>query len=302
MKPTQIEIGQPAEGIATITNANGADIYDSPNGQVLKTVPMNLYLPFFREYLDNSNNWYKVTLLDGSNGWLLANNNASILFAPDTASPLPLSPSTLNQAIITIDPGHGGTATGAVNSFNDGTQVLEKEANLAIALKLRDLLIAEGIPSSNIWMTRKNDIDVSLAYRSDLATASGGHLFVSIHNNASSLPDVYGTETYYQCGKEQTENTKTKSKTLADLIQQNLLTSINSSTCAQRSDGDRGVKCRLGSKREDYYYVLRNTFIPAILAECVFVSNEVEGKCLQSDSFQQLLAEGIRNGIMAYLI
>lgn len=298
MKPTTIEIGEPATGIATVTNTI-AYIYDLPNGQQVMQVPQGLYLPFFKRYneiLDNgsTNDWYEVTLLDGSKGWLLANNNASIRMAPNIA------PSTLNEAIITIDPGHGGAATGAVS--NDGT-VIEKDANLAIALKLRELLIAKGVQDTNIWMTRQNDIDVSLAYRADLGTASGGNMFVSIHNNGSTLPDASGTETYYQCGKEQTTTTKEKSKKLAELVQQSLLNSISmakvNNICAA-TPNNRGVKCRLGSKRQDYYYVLRNTFIPAILAECVFVSNAVEGKCLLKPEFQQLLADGICNGIIAF--
>lgn len=296
MNSNTIAIEEPAKGIATVTSTF-ASIYDMPNGQQVLQVPQGLNLPFFKRYsetLDNgsTNDWYEVTLLDGSKGWLLANNSASIRMAPATA------PSTLNDAIITIDPGHGGSATGAVSA--DGT-VIEKEANLAIALKLRDALKTAGVQDTNIWMTRQTDIDVSLAYRADLGTASGGNMFVSIHNNGSTLSSASGTETYYQCGKEQTTTTKEKSKKLAELVQQGLLNSISmaSSICGAQPN-NRGVKCRLGSKRQDYYYVLRNTFLPAILSECVFVSNAVEGKCLLKPEFQQLLADGICNGIIAY--
>ncbi|PEC20010.1 hypothetical protein COM96_21930 [Bacillus cereus] len=78
-----------------------------------------------------------------------------------------------------------------------------------------------------------------------------------------------------------------------------MLTSIENSVCAQQPY-NRGVKCRLWGKK-DYYYVLRNTFIPAIIAECVFISNPIEGACLEDENFRLALATGIREGIVAYL-
>ncbi len=289
MKPI---IGQPASGIATVTNPNGANIYSSPSEQasVLEIVSIGIYLPFLRKYPDTNGNWYEVTLLDGKKGWLLG-SEAIIQVTPNNIAPLPLS--DLSTAIITIDPGHGGSASGAISA--DGTYE-EKNANLDIALKLENLLRSEN-NIQNIWMTRTNDQDVSLAYRADLGTASGGHLFISIHNNSNSASS-HGTENYYQCGREQTVETQQKSNLLAMQVQNHLLTAIGTSNCTQPCD--RGVKCRLWGKK-DYYYVLRNTFIPAIIAECVFISNPSEGICLKNDDFRSVLATGIRDGIVAYL-
>ncbi|MEW9575852.1 N-acetylmuramoyl-L-alanine amidase [Bacillus toyonensis] len=289
MKPI---IGQAASGIVTITNPNGANIYNNPNEQasILEIVATGIYLPFLRRYPDENGNWYEVTLLDGNKGWLLG-SDATIQVTPTNIAPLPLS--NLNEAIITIDPGHGGSASGAISA--DGTYE-EKNANLDIALKLENLLRNEN-NITNIWMTRKDDQDVSLAYRSDLGTASGGHFFISIHNNSNSTAS-HGTETYYQCGKEQTAAVKNNSILLAGQVQNHLLTSIEDSGCVQPND--RGVKCRLSGKN-DYYYVLRNTFIPATIAECVFISNPIEGACLENDNFRLTLAQAIHDGIITYL-
>ncbi len=184
MKPI---IGQPASGIATVTNPNGANIYSSPSEQASVL-----------EFVSNGN-WHEVTLLDGKKGWLLG-SEAIIQVTPNNIAPLPLS--DLSTAIITIDPGHGGSASGAISA--DGTYE-EKNANLDIALKLENLLRSENNIQNN-WMTRTNDQDVSLAYRADLGTASGGHLFISIHNNSNSASS-HGIENYYQCGREQTVET-----------------------------------------------------------------------------------------------
>ncbi|MGG0238447.1 N-acetylmuramoyl-L-alanine amidase [Bacillus rhizoplanae] len=289
MKPIT---GQPASGIATVTNPNGATIYSSPSEQasILEIVSSGIYLPFLRKYPDKNGNWYEVTLLDGNKGWLLG-SEAIIQATPSNIASLPLS--DLSAAIITIDPGHGGSASGAISA--DGTYE-EKNANLDIALKLENILRSEN-NIQNIWMTRTDDRDVSLAYRADLGTASGGHLFISIHNNSNSASS-HGTETYYQCGKEQALETQQKSKLLAGQVQGYLLTSIGNSGCVQPNN--RGVKCRLWGKN-DYYYVLRNTFIPAVIAECVFISNPIEGACLENENFRLILARGIHDGIVAYL-
>jgi N-acetylmuramoyl-L-alanine amidase len=207
-----------------------------------------------------------------------------------TPSMINFPPVSLADAILTIDAGHGGSASGATSS--DG-QVLEKDVNLKIALELQRLLQEQGV--GTIWMTRSKDDDVSLAYRVDLATASGGHLFISIHNNDGPT-GTHGTETYYQCGNEQTLDTKQKSQDLAQEVQNNLLLAVNSCT----PSFDRGIKCRLWGKR-DYYYVLRNTMIPAVLAECVFMSDPDEVNCLNQDTFLTSLAEGLHTGIIAFL-
>lgn len=284
--------GQSISGIATVNNSNGADIHSRPNekSRMKQHVPPGTDLPFFTQSFD----WFEVTMLNGDSGWIKAADVAAA-FTPAAIAPIPLN---LGDAIITIDAGHGGSASGAVAP--DG--YTEKEANLSIALKLRQLLLNPdngNEPAGRVWMTRKSDQDVSLAYRADMGTASGGHLFISIHNNADSTAVAHGTETYFQCGSEQTAETKSKSYELAVRVQTHLLFAINASNCT--SAYDRGVKCRLGGDGQDYYYVLRNTMNPSILAECVFLSNPSESACLEQDAFRQQIALGLYNGIVAYL-
>ncbi|HCF57629.1 MAG TPA: N-acetylmuramoyl-L-alanine amidase, partial [Myxococcales bacterium] len=90
---------------------------------------------------------------------------------------------------VIIDAGHGGHDTGAIGP--KGTR--EKDVVLAIALKLRDKLQAEGFEA---LMTRETDKFVALEDRARFANRKKGDLFVSIHCNANKSRKLRGTETY----------------------------------------------------------------------------------------------------------
>jgi N-acetylmuramoyl-L-alanine amidase len=55
---------------------------------------------------------------------------------------------------------------------------------------------------------------------------------------------------------------------------------------------DRGV-------RQRRYYVLRNSKIPAALAELGFLTNPSEASRIMSSSYRQKLAEAVARGIMS---
>ncbi len=85
---------------------------------------------------------------------------------------------------VVIDAGHGGKDPGAVGQKIGGKPILEKDATLAIALKLRDEL--QAMRGIRVVMTRDTDVFLSLGERTRLANAGKGDLFVSLHCN--SLP------------------------------------------------------------------------------------------------------------------
>ena len=93
---------------------------------------------------------------------------------------------------VCIDPGHGGSQPGAVGP--NGT--LEKDITLAVSLKLRDLLKAQGF---EIIMTRETDKDVrtrpqenELQARCNVANNAKADYFVSIHCNAAEDKSAHG--------------------------------------------------------------------------------------------------------------
>lgn len=95
---------------------------------------------------------------------------------------------------ICVDPGHGSPAPGSTGCSG----ATEAQVNLAIALRLRKLLEAEG---ARVIMTRTTDVDLDLYDRCNIARNNNVDILLSVHNNA--LPDgrdpwkEHGSSTYW---------------------------------------------------------------------------------------------------------
>jgi N-acetylmuramoyl-L-alanine amidase len=183
----------------------------------------------------------------------------------------------LRGKVIAIDPGHGGTDSGAIGP--DGIE--EKNVTLAVALKVRQLLEQAG---AKVVMSRTDDRDVYAPYdsavdelsaRAMVGNRNHADVFLDIHANSFPNRRVGGTATYYY-------NKTGYDMLLAQCLQDN----------AVAADGlnDRGVH----SAR---FYVLKHTIMPAALIEMAFISNPVEEHLLNTPSFQQQMAQGIVNGL-----
>jgi N-acetylmuramoyl-L-alanine amidase len=194
-----------------------------------------------------------------------------------SAPPGALPPPGSNPRLIVLDPGHGGSDTGAVHNG-----VTEKDVALDIALRLRALLIARG------WlvrMTHDTDRDVygpnasdiaELQARVDVANNAGARMFVSIHANSSTSSVPSGTTSYYY---------KPQDRPLAAAIQARLVGLLGTK--------DDGVI-------RERFYVIHRTTMPAALIETAFVSNAEDAVRLRSPSFRQQIAAGIADGIKDY--
>lgn len=172
--------------------------------------------------------------------------------------------------VVYLDPGHGGTDSGAV-----GNGLKEKDINLKIALAVRDKLQKMGVV---VKMSRDTDVFVSLQDIATGANAAMPDVFVSIHQNSFTGTNVNGIETYWWKGSSDNE--------LASLIQKNLINNTNAN--------NRGVK-------KDDYYVIKNTLMPSSLVECGFITNPNEARLLASQDYQNKLADAIANGTYEYL-
>lgn len=208
---------------------------------------------------------------------------ASIPTTPTTPT-TPGKPSTpiqdngvLKGKTIVVDPGHGGSNPGAVANNS-----VEKDNNLAVALKLQDKLIKSG---AKVIMTRDTDRTVApegsslgqeLQARVNLAETNHADIFVSIHSNENDDSNIKGTMTFYNTDK---------SSQLALEVQNAVISQVQSV--------DKGTSTA-------NFYVLRNTSMPSILVEMGFVSNPQEAAKLSSDSYRADIAQGIYNGIVKY--
>lgn len=197
-----------------------------------------------------------------------------------TPAPTPTPEAHLTgEKIIVIDAGHGGSDPGAV-ATHDGDEYREKNINLAVAKKVRDILVSNGI---RVEMTREGDTYPTLTERSAFANKLGAAMFISIHSNSiENRPDVDGIEVFYSKTNNGTGYGVT-SKTLATAAYKNLIK--NTSATA------RGVKT-------EQHVVTRTSEMPAILIELGFITNKDEALKLYTPSYQDLLAEAIAAAVI----
>lgn len=221
------------------------------------------------------NNNYKIYSL-GKKGIAIDIFN-SVVNTP-VASDVALS--NVKNKIITIDPGHGGSDSGAVGP-NGYT---EKEGAFAISQKVASILNQSG---AKVVMTRDSDVDVygpnasarnELQARVDVGNNANSDIFVSIHCNAFVNPAANGTQTFYYGSSYQGQR-------LAQSIQEKMI----------EANGlrDRGIStCN--------FYVVKHSYMPAVLIETAFITNYDEEALLSDDGWQTTMAKAIAEGINEY--
>lgn len=233
------------------------------------TVQGKIYL---QEELNNN---YKIYSL-GKKGIAIDIFN-SVVNTP-VASDVALS--NVKNKIITIDPGHGGSDSGAVGP-NGYT---EKEGAFAISQKVASILNQSG---AKVVMTRDSDVDVygpnasarnELQARVDVGNNANSDIFVSVHCNAFVNPAANGTQTFYYGSSYQGQR-------LAQSIQEKMI----------EANGlrDRGIStCN--------FYVVKHSYMPAVLIETAFITNYDEEALLSDDEWQTTMAKAIAEGINEY--
>ena len=181
---------------------------------------------------------------------------------------------------ITIDPGHGGSDSGAIGP----TGVMEKSVTLRVAQELKRLLVAEG---ATVYMTRDTDTEVSpkgadasdieeLQARCDIPNQNGSDIFVSIHMDSFTNGAAKGTTGYYySLGSK-------RSRDLADKIRSGVVDQLGTQSRGTQSSN---------------FYVVKHTDMPATLVEVAFISNPSEERLMNSEAGIKKAAQGIADGI-----
>ncbi len=194
-------------------------------------------------------------------------------------------PEQTGQRCIVIDCGHGGSDPGKVG-INDA---LEKDINLAVGRKVRELLEAEGV---RVVMTREEDAGL---YSADAENKKSQdmkrrcalideHLpvfTVSIHQNSYHEEYVRGAQVFYYSHSEE-------GKKLAEILQTKLIEGLDPKNTRK-------------PKANDSYYLLVHTKSPTVIVECGFLSNREEADLLTQDAYQEKAAQAVLAGIKAYL-
>jgi N-acetylmuramoyl-L-alanine amidase len=221
---------------------------------------------------------------------------------------------------IMLDPGHGGKDPGAMGEGG----VAEKDVVLAISKHLgRKLAEREQV---DVLFTRTTDEFVPLEERIARANAAKADLFVSIHANASSNPELQGVETYYLNNTDdratirlaalenglrpERNNSESERAGLSFLLSDLIQSGKEEESIALAHHLQEAVVTRarqryptihsLGVKKGPFY-VLVGAHMPCVLVETAFITHPVEGKHLISSEYQDALAEGLFLGIARFL-
>ncbi len=121
-------------------------------------------------------------------------------------------PLLVKNFLIVIDPGHGGHDVGTQSISKPRYQ--EKSLNLVTSRFVKDFLLQMGY---QVYMTREEDVFISLEKRAQLANERKPSLFVSIHYNSAPSAKAQGVEIFFYQSKEKKERTL-KSKRLAQIV------------------------------------------------------------------------------------
>jgi len=211
------------------------------------------------------------------------------------------------RPLVVLDPGHGGSNSGARGAV---AGLYEKRLTLAIARAVADRLRDHGI---DVTLTRDGDRTLTLRQRTDVADRLHADLFVSIHANASPTRTQRGYETYVLPprgidvdaralrGDPATPRPGVDPEValVLDDVERGaaqweaaeLAGRVQTALRDRRgADGDRGV-------RQDVDHVLLGATMPAILVEVGFIDHPIEGHQLAEPDVQAQLASAIAEAI-----
>lgn len=217
--------------------------------------------------------------------------------------------------LIVIDPGHGGSDSGAV-----GNGLKEKSVVLATSKKLGALLQKRGY---KVLYTRTTDVFINLRSRTAFAARKNADMFISIHANAApnakAALKMNGVETFFLSparsersknaaaleNKGDLEDMNTFSKqTFLNFLNREKIISSNKLAIDIQSYMLSSVKKSFASKdggvREAPFWVLVGATMPAVLVEIGYITHPQEGKNLGKSAYQDRIAQGIANGVDAY--
>jgi N-acetylmuramoyl-L-alanine amidase len=179
---------------------------------------------------------------------------------------------------VVIDAGHGGNAPGATKQG-----INEKDIDLAIVLKVKELFDEAGDESVGVYYTRTDDSNPSLEQRVDMANKAGADLFISVHNNSTKsgrMSSINGTAVMYD---EEKASEEKGSMQLAQICLEEMTSALGST--------NKGIV------KGHEIYIIRTAEMPVALIEVGFMTNQDELNELNDDAYQKEAAQAIYNAI-----
>ena len=258
---------------------------------------------------------------------------ATVLTPPPPASSTPrttvLAPPPVvrkapSRKVVVIDAGHGGPDNGMTGPIGTPAWFVEKDVVLSVAKKLSTILRARGV---DVLMTRTTDTLIALSDRGRIANSNRGDVFISIHVNAPGSRTAAGArergfETYFLAEAktedsrrvQDMENESVKFETGANAPKGDPLSFIITDMAQNehlRESSDLAQTIQQGlidvhpgpnrGVNQANFAVLRGSYMPAVLVELGFGSNQSEATYLSDQDNQRALARNIAESVIAYL-
>lgn len=254
--------------------------------------------------------------LDG--GYLVFDtcNNEAMVSADEVelgTVPVVRNEARFDHAVFVIDPGHGVPDYGAVGPAG----LSETEVNLDVSARLVELLrsphdidwaTGEVLPGDSVpaaaeaVLTRSPDgpnggqFQLGLTYRATVANALDATALVSIHHN--TMPeaplDHPGSEAYVSLANEE-------SPRLGALIVDELRTSLSRFEADWMGTPGSGLTSRVNGDGEDYYTLLAESQVPAVITEGLYISNPTEEALAMRDDVRQTYAEAVYRALVRFV-
>jgi N-acetylmuramoyl-L-alanine amidase len=243
-----------------------------------------------------------------------------------SAAPVPAGPSGAaadlrsSTRTVVIDPGHGGTETGAIGAGG----VEEKELTLALARDL-EARLSLRLPV-RVVLTRNDDSKLPLDTRTAIANQNKADLFISLHLNSSLGSGAHGAETYFlssqatdtraesaaaaenvggagaaAVGTESGQETQDLQMILWDLAQSHHLAESQRFAGLVQAELNQALELKDRGVKQAPFRVLMGAAMPAVLVELGFISNPEEEAKLKSPAYRAELVEALVRAIGRYL-